>query len=334
MRLLMRRIFYKYQHTAFHLVFEELLVDWSPDLVVCNDWQTLSLGATLKEKNGAKLIYDSHELETHRNPPLPKARKKWMENYERKHLKSCDLITTVCEPIADYLQQNYGVKKPLVITNAPHKETKPLSEVFERWGRLPEKSTLRNECGFGPDDLVLVIVGNATVNRGIETAIKAISTLPHDVKLAVLGNVVPKFKESLDQLVRECDVESRIKFVEPVHPTAVVNFLRTANVGLIPLIPATLSYDFALPNKFFECAFANLPIIASDTIEIKRMIVKYSLGHTFSAGDSKDLACVLTDFRQKWLNNELLETDNTAFIDEFCFEQSEQTLLKTMDRLL
>lgn len=332
-KILIRHLFYRYQHVAFKMTFEKHLMYWKPDIIHCNDWQTLSLGLSIKEKTNAKLIFDSHELEAHRNPPLPKSRKRWLEKYERKHFKLCDMITTVCDPISSYLSHQYKMAKPLVVQNAPRISNTPNHEYFKRWGRFPNDATLREECDFGSDDFVIIIVGNVTINRGIETAVDAMSMVSPRIKLAVLGKVTPEYKEMLTKSIIKDHHFDRIKFLDPVHPEAVVEFIKSADVGLIPLIPFTLSYELALPNKFFECAFAGLPIISSDTIEVKRMIEKYDLGQTYASGDSQDLARVLTDLFQQWQTTKSIKKDNSAFIKEFCFNKTIEKVIRNVKAL-
>lgn len=283
----MNRYLFRLQHNAFLLTYKDDLMDWQPDIVHCNDWQTLSLGTYAKSKMGSKFIFDSHELETHRNPPLPKNRKRWMEKYEHKHLGQCDVITTVCEPISEFLHKQYNINQPLVIYNAPIHSN--LNLAHKDWGRLADGSNVKKETGLSDQDFLLVSVGNATVNRGIETILEALPDLSDNIHLAIVGKVTPQFKEMLDDLIIKNKLNTRVHFIEPVNPTRVVDFIQTADAGIISLIPATLSYDLALPNKLFECAFADLPIIAADTREIKRKVLEYELGQIYESGNVKAL---------------------------------------------
>jgi len=313
------RFLFRFQHKAYLLTFEDDLREWQPDVVHCNDWQTLSLGSLIKDETGSTLIFDSHELETHRNPPLPENRKRWMERYEAYYLVQCDTVTTVCEPISSYLSDRYGIERPLVVYNSP---VYPNSyAAHEDWGRLPAQSDVRREAGLSEDDFLLVSVGNVTVNRGIENILEALPDLPDDVHLAIVGKAEPSFKHVLQEIVDKYGINQRVHFIKPVNPTCVVDFVKTADVGVISLIPETLSYDYALPNKLFECAYAGLVIVASDTQEVARKIREYNLGLTYGSGDVDDLRSKLLEVYHHNQQASPQKKSNKKFIKDHEFER-------------
>ena len=94
-----------------------------PDAILCNDWITLPIGAAVKRRTGAALIYDSHEY----------AAKEHIQNWqwrvvsrsavvaiERRHIGEADLVITVSEGIADGLRRDHGLAvRPTVIRNVP-----------------------------------------------------------------------------------------------------------------------------------------------------------------------------------------------------------------------
>ena len=325
----MNRYLFRFQHNAYFSMFKDELLEWHPNIVHCNDWQTLSLGAFAKSEIGSKLVFDSHELETHRNPPLPKNRKRWMERYEQKYLRKCDLVTTVCEPISEYLEKQYNIERPLVVYNAPiHQHLYP---AHEDWGRLVHRSDIRQEANLSSDDFLLVSVGNATVNRGIENVLEALVNLPQNIHLAIVGKVTQQFRELLGSLINQYHLQERVHFIPPVNPTCVINFIEKADAGIISIIPATLSYDYALPNKLFECAFARLPIIASDTQEIKRKVVEYSLGVVYQSGNIEELRQAVKKVYDNSKLKGFKQPTHQRFVEDHRFEKCAINLLKRFD---
>ena len=39
-------------------------LDFRPDILICNDWNTLPVGSAVNRRTGAKLVYDAHEFAT------------------------------------------------------------------------------------------------------------------------------------------------------------------------------------------------------------------------------------------------------------------------------
>jgi hypothetical protein len=84
----------------------------------------------------------------------------------------------------------------------------------------------------------------------------------------ILENEIKKFSKKYHN----------IHILKPVAHDTLVQLISSANVGLSTIEKVSLSDFYSLPNKFFEFAFANLFILASNFPDMKRLIKKYSLG--------------------------------------------------------
>lgn len=315
---------YKFQPTAFNFAHKKSILAWQPHVVHCHDWPTLELGRIIKSRYGSILIFDSHELETHRSPPLSPTRKKWMEAFERRLLPQCDIVSSVCDSASDYLEEEYKIARPRVIVNSPIFSPDLTPIPVQRWGRTPTINSVRIEANASPSDFLLVMVGNMTLNRGVETMLEAMPLLPKNVKVALVGKTQSNFKATIERMIQKFSDFDHVKFVEPVNPVSLVDFLSSANAGIIPIIPITLSYEYALPNKLFECAFAGIPIIASNTTELRKAVKNFDLGTTFEPGNHRDLAEKILQLMktQSKMNAKTLE-----FIHEMKFENAVDSLL-------
>jgi hypothetical protein len=74
-----------------------------------------------------------------------------------------------------------------------------------------------------------------------------------------------------------------------VPPHDVSWFLRTADIGLIPILRYP-SHEMALPNKVFEYTFAGLPVVTSDMPTLTEFVGQTGIGEVFRAEDPADLA--------------------------------------------
>ena len=254
-----------------------------PDIVHAHDLNCLSAGAAAAKRAGARLVYDSHELETHRNPPLPPLVRMVAGAIEQRLIRRAHAVITVSEPIANHLRDEYAIKRPTVILNAPNFEDAAQSD-----------RCIRADAGVTDGAVLGVYVGLVTINRGVETLIDALARLPH-VTIAAVGPVNAKMIGGVLARAERAGVAERFKLLPPVPPEKVVSYIADADFGLNPLIPITLSYQYAMPNKLFEMALAGLPIVNSDAAESARFVRENQLGVIFRHSDPEACARAISE---------------------------------------
>ncbi|MGF1543088.1 MAG: glycosyltransferase family 4 protein [Parvularculaceae bacterium] len=265
--------FLKYR--AFEDAIRGDVREWSPTTIHAHDLNTLPAAASLARDVSARIIYDSHELETHRQPPPPPLRRRFIARLERSLIKNAETVITVSDAIADHLAELYEIERPLVVRNAPA-ELRPSG--------APARPGLRAASDLSERTPLLVYTGAVVFNRGIDVVVEALASLP-DCHFAAVGPHHDPTVEKLRARAVELGVDGRFHLPPAVAPHEVVDFVASADIGVIPIIPVTLSYEYALPNKLFEMAFAGLPIVSSNLTEISKFISAYRLGETFPPGD-------------------------------------------------
>ncbi len=332
-------------HTVFcdlslRMVFREEMAAWKPDVVHAHDGISLPLASKVADDCGARLVFDSHELETHRNPPLSRIRRWQVQHLERKYLPKADAIFTVGQKIAGFLSSAYRIKTPVVLYNSPRVLPNP---VANRWD-TPDRTNLREELLIRSNGFLLVHTGNVTFNRGIEQAViglsKAVSdpafkdAYPGRVHLALVGNRVPQVVARVEQLHRRYGACIDIHFVEPVAANRIVEYISTADASISAGVPLVLSYEFGMPNKLFEALMAGLPLIASDLVEMKRFIAENELGISYQADDTDKLAEAFTELAFNIDRYQVSESRLDSLREQFCWEAQETKLLQTYERIL
>ena len=94
------------------------ILQQKPDLIHANDLDTLIPAYKAAKKLKCKLIYDSHEINVENNRYINKPLlKKVLCFKERKIVKKVDLMVCVSNAAAEYFEQKYKIKKPMVVTN-------------------------------------------------------------------------------------------------------------------------------------------------------------------------------------------------------------------------
>ena len=215
----------------------------------------------LSRRLGAKLIYDTQELETETS--TSRGLQRWVfKVIERSLITRCNSVCVVNQSIADWYQQRYRGVRPVVVRN--------ISDVDASG---PPRD-LRTQLSVPADKLLFVFSGSLAAGRNIHAILDAFASPTvnaHVVFLSAGG--------ALDTLVGEyCARHPNIHRLPAVPPTEVASYVAGCDVGLCLIQPSCLSYKLSLPNKAFEYAQAGLPFFFTDLPEVDRL-----LGPAFSS---------------------------------------------------
>lgn len=239
------------------------------DIVHCHDTLVLPIGVLIKKIKKAKLIYDAHELESNKN-----GQTKWMSLgtlfIEKKSWKNVDLLISVSNSILKWYFKNIGYKKSVLVLNSPLiSRTRNSHNKIENHGN----NYFNNEYGIPHDCLIFIYIGYLIKGRGINQIIDIFNE--KDIKSHVIFLGSGDLKHSI---VEASKINHKIHYHEPVKHDRVVEMSKSADVGLCLIENISLSDYYCLPNKLFEYAFSDLPILSSDFPELKKIINKYKLG--------------------------------------------------------
>lgn len=328
------KVFYPYFiRKTFEKIFFNDIAAWQPDVIHAHDGTSLPLAAKLASALDAKMIFDSHELEVHRNPPLPFLHKMIVEKDEKKYLPQAISIFTPAANAADYIAKEYGVKKPVVIYNSPTVEKTDVAARID----TPDRTAIRDDFILHPDAFLFVYTGNVGINRGLELAFIALSNIldytdPNErftegYYLATVGNIDPRTEKILTALAKKYHIEDRIIFLPPVAPHRVYKYIESADAAIIPIFPATMSYEFAMPNKLFEATLAGLPILGADLLEMDAFIKDNDIGLTYTAGDVDHCTEKMVELINNYSKYNRSPQRQKELVEKYCWEKQGQKIL-------
>jgi glycosyltransferase involved in cell wall biosynthesis len=302
-------------------IFLKILIrgwKFKPEIIHCHDWFMLPAAALLKIVCRTKLIYDAHELESECQG-MPRSLKFLARTTESKLWSRVDVFITVSKSIETWYLNKYGNKKSLIVFNSPQ----ILSESFEVGNQ--DIYNLRKIFSISARSKIYLYSGRLTAGRGIDIILKSFLSVNSDAVLVFLGEgpLIADIKDLSEK-------HSNIFYHPSVAHNIVVEVARSADFGLCLIEDASLSDYYCLPNKLFEYAFANLPIIASNLPEIKNLVTEYSLGQCIS-NNEKELTRMIevNDLQQSELKKPLNKS-----LFEFSWEKQEQTLIKLYTSIL
>jgi glycosyltransferase involved in cell wall biosynthesis len=238
---------------------DNLLKRVNPDIVIIHTPSFLPYFFN-KPTRQYKVVYNAHEF----HPLEFETNIEWLNNHGRMYeyiyatyLKKVDLLINVCDSIAERCLTEYG-KASLVIPNAGRyaPDIKPVA--------------------INQNRIRLIHHGGAIVEREIELMIDAVLLLPSNYKLDLM--LVESDKSYYASLKQKYENAEQITFIEPVAFDKIIPFINQYDIGIFNLPEHNYNYAVALPNKLFEYIQARLCIVVSPSIEMKRIVEKYSLG--------------------------------------------------------
>jgi glycosyltransferase involved in cell wall biosynthesis len=260
-RMIFKRGFLFYKFFNIRLFFFLLIHHY--DLLVANDLDTLLPNFLVSKIKGIPLVYDSHEYFT----GVPEIQKRYLvklvwTSIEKMIFPRLKNVMTVCDSIAEEYMTEYGIR-PLTVRN--------ISRSAENISGYS-----RDELGIAKEQLLLILQGGGiNTDRGGEELIEAIN-VTHDVSLLIVGS--GDVLETLRKRTDELNLSGRVRFIPKVPWHEMLKYTKSADAGVSLDKDTNPNYKFSLPNKLFDYISAGIPVIASDLVEIKRIVEENRCG--------------------------------------------------------
>ena len=244
----------------FYLLFHRCSV------LLANDLDSLLANHLASIIKRVPVVYDSHEYYTE-VPELsgrPLVKNIWTA-IERICLPKAKKMYTVNESIANLYREKYN-KKVDVVRNVPPvfiSEIKDINKEKERLGLPLEKK-------------LLIIQGTGiNVDRGVEEAVQAMQFVSDALLLIIgSGDVIPMLKK----MVMDLRLNEKVKFIAKVPFEELANYTAVCDVGLSLDKDTNMNYRYSLPNKLFNYIQAGVAVLASDLVEVAKIVKDYKVG--------------------------------------------------------
>lgn len=240
-----------------------------PNCVNCHSLPVLPIGVAIKLLTGARLVYDTHELETE-TAGSKGLRRTLGKLVERACIGAVDLLVVVSPAIEAWYQEHYRLSRSVTVLNAPLYHA-----------RAERGNALRDAHGIGKREKIVLYQGVLVPHRGIEELVQAAPLLRKNGYVVVfMGH---------GRLTQTLNEKSRSEGHFYVHPAVsskvLLSYTASADIGLSLIQDACLSYHYCLPNKIFEYMMAGLPIVASGLPEMRRVVEGEQVGVCLEAYD-------------------------------------------------
>ena len=240
-----------------------LLLSRKYDVYHANDLDTLLPMWIVSSIRRKSLVYDTHEYFL----GVPEIQNRLIvknvwKSIERLIFPRLKYVITVNSSISNLYFNDYRIR-PEVLRNLPSNITL-------------KKLKSKKELGLPLDKPVVILQGSGiNVHRGSEELLEAIA-VQEKFFLCIVGkgDVIEKLKKRCS----ENDLKSKVLFVDPLPYEKMMQYTVNSDVGVSLDKNNNINYQFSLPNKIFDYTKAGLPFIATNLIEIKKVVDQYHTG--------------------------------------------------------
>lgn len=289
--------------------------DLKPDLVLCNDYFTCSTGYPLARRYGARFAVDCHEYAAEQNAhdvTWTRWTKPCVVGVQDHYLRRADVVSTVCQGIAELLDRDHELKRPaLVVRSVPMKQTQPFRPAGER--------------------IKVLYHGGLWPVRQLHVAIESMPLWRQEFDLVLRGEGDAPYIAELKSLAERHGVEKRV-FIEPAVPFAdIVPAANRADIGYFSYANFSRQSQFVLPNKFFEYVMAGLALCVIDLSEMGKLVRRHDLGKCIPSHDPQSIAATINSFTRADIDR--LKRNALSAAEELNWECEKGVMMAAYDQL-
>jgi glycosyltransferase involved in cell wall biosynthesis len=259
------------------------------DIVHAMGFLALPVAAGLAQRTAARLVYDARDLyvESNNIARLPAPLRALFAWREGRWARLAARVLTVNDSCADYLARRYRLRRPVVVMNGQATWDPP----------EPRPDRIRERLSLGPERRIALYHGGLMPDRGVDRLIAAAAQPGLETTdLVIMGS--GSMEGRLRELAAASPARGRIHFLPPVPPAELLDWVASADVGVMPNQPTTLNERLSTPNKLFECLTAGTPVVSSDFPERRRIVVDGTEGPLGRVCDPTSPASIATAIRE------------------------------------
>jgi glycosyltransferase involved in cell wall biosynthesis len=273
----------------FYNKFIEKAIEIDADVYHAHEPESFYIGLQIAKKNGAHIIFDSHESYTTGTP-----KEIWIKN---QYLKDLKYLITANHITRGHLVSLHHTIQSTVIYNAAQPE-------------FYTNHIQKNK----PESIVIAHDGYLPFNRGLKEMLQAILKVYQkhtNIQFKIIGETFGEEKEFLNKFIQQHKMEGIISETGWVKYEDVASHLSDCKIGIIAKTPTINNIIGGPPIKYYNYTAAGMAIIDVDMPETTRLLSKYKNGVSVSNRTADGIASAIfkliesPDLLQKYQHNSI-----------------------------
>ena len=264
-------------------MFEAARIVPPADVVMAYHYLGIGTGLALGRRDRVPVIYDAGDiyLASTAVQALPRPARTAIRLYERSAAHRADSIVTANDGYAEELARRLDVPLPVVVLNCPPRRDPP----------SPVPRRFHAALGLPEATRVVLYHGGFTPERGIEELIAAIPQVAGAV-LVLLG--FGPLANRYEAIAADPASAGRVRVLPAVPPEDLLDWVASADVAAMPILPTTLNHRLTTPNKLFEALSVGVPVVASDLPGMAPIVASIDAGALVDPDDPASIAAGLS----------------------------------------
>ncbi len=243
---------------------------------------------------------------------------KWKEK-EEQFIQKATKVITVSQEFIEEVDNRVKIKKNSLVL-VPNTVRKSFYE-----NAVIEQDILKKFKSH----FVILYLGDTGLRRGLPTAIAAVDLLKKNIKnikLVIVGSNTTD--PILKQQVKDLHLDSFVTFEGWQNVSLFPSYIVASSVCISPL-NRNIQHDVAYANKIFQYMSLAKPVVVSDAIAQKNLVLKTKSGLVHQEKNAIDFAEKLLQLYENPKLGKELGANGKAFIEnEFCWEKVSQNLVQ------
>ncbi len=230
-------------------------------------WRVVLRRRVVWDPHDMYLRTTTHDRQVHRAT--------WKRRWERVLIRCGTPIAVVSEGMRTLYARSFPEARIELLRSFPSGEEERESDV---------DALIRRRAEAGGGKLRLVYPGLILRTR-IETEfLEAVSRSSH-LTLDLYGlDPAGRYDRELEDWVRAHAV-GNVRLRGPYAPQELPGILAAYHFAVLPFVIDSENMDYCMPNKFYQCMAALLPVVVSEMEDLGREVRTYDLGYVFRPGD-------------------------------------------------
>jgi glycosyltransferase involved in cell wall biosynthesis len=149
---------------------------------------------------------------------------------------------------------------------------------------------LRQRLGLGSTQRIVLYHGSLMAGRALPQLLRAAAHFDPETTLVMIGEQNDYYTDVLRPVQMSERLEKRVVFVPFVEPEEVLQYVASADLGVVIYENVNLNNYLCAPTKLYEFLMASVPVVVSAFPELLHFLREFPVGASFDPSDPESIA--------------------------------------------